>query len=319
MRIGDVVLKNNIISAPMAGFTDKAYRILAKEAGCGLVFTEMISDKALIYNNQRTWKLLDLTGEEKPIAVQIFGADPGEMAEAARMVEEHGAAIIDINMGCPTPKIVKNGEGAALMREPSRASAIVREVVGAVRVPVTVKMRKGWDDASVNAVELARMVVDAGASVLTVHGRTRMQFYSGQADWDIIRRVVQSVEVPVIGNGDLREPEDAVRMLDETGCSGVMVGRAALGNPWLFERFEAYLGRGERLSPPTAQERVTTALRHLRMAVEFKGEWTGVREMRKHLAWYLRGLKGAARVRQRINRMETLPQVEEVLVSLLGE
>jgi len=319
VQIANVVLANPVISAPMAGVTDKSFRILAKEAGCGLVFSEMVSDKALVYWSQRTQVILDLTGEEHPRAVQIFGSEPEYMAKAAVLVQQAGADVIDINMGCPTPKIVKNMEGAALMRDIPRAAAIVRAVAEAVSVPVTVKMRKGWDKDSVNAPELAVAVVEAGAAAVTVHGRTRDQFYAGQADWGIIREVVRSVPVPVTGNGDVREPADAARMLEQTGCAAVMIGRAAMGNPWIFARTVAFLQRGEVLPLPTASDRVRMAIRHLGMVVEHKGEWTGVREMRKHLAWYLKGLKGAARVREKLNRLETVADLTCLLQQYLSD
>ncbi len=286
----------------MAGITDRAFRILAREHGCGLVCTEMISDQALLYGNPKTNILLDCRGEQGPISMQIFGSRVEYMARAAEIVAGRGADIIDINMGCPTPKIVKNGEGAALMRNPALAADIVAAVVERVDCPVTVKMRKGWDEASVNAVELARLVVRAGAAAVTVHGRTREQLYSGRADWEIIRRVREAVDVPVIGNGDVRSPEDAARMLEETGCDGVMIGRAAMGNPWIFSRTLHYLATGELLPEPTPKMRRETAIRHYMLLVETKGEEVANREMRKHLAWYVKGMRGAARLREHINR-----------------
>ena len=313
MRIGSVVLDNPVVAAPMAGITDKAYRILAKEAGCGLVCTEMVSDQALLYGNPKTCLILNITGEVRPLCVQIFGSDPGYMADAAEIVESRGADIIDINMGCPTPKIVKNGEGSALMQNTGKAVEIVRAVTRRIKVPVTVKMRKGWDENSVNAVEVAKLVVDAGAAAVTVHGRTRSQFYSGRADWGIIEAVKRGVSVPVIGNGDIWDPVDAERMLAVTGCDAVMIARGALGNPWLFARTAHYLRTGEKLPGPGPEERVDMALRHFDLLIKFKGEAVAVREMRKHAAWYIKGLAGAARLRDRINLCRSTEEMRHVL------
>lgn len=310
MKIGSIQLKNPVISAPMAGITDKAFRILAKEAGCGLVCTEMVSDQALLYGNVKTGAILNISGEVKPVSIQIFGSDPAYMAGAAEIVENCGASLIDINMGCPTPKIVRNGEGSALMKDPKKAVDIVKSVVAKVQVPVTVKMRKGWDDKSVNAVELARAVVDAGASAITVHGRTRSQFYSGKADWGAIAEVKRAVKVPVVGNGDIWSPADAKAMMHETGCDAIMIGRAALGNPWIFTRTVHYLETGELLPEPKPAEKVVMALRHLELLVQFKGERVAVWEMRKHAAWYTRGLRGSARLRDLINKAKSREEIE---------
>lgn len=318
LQIGSLRIEPGVLPAPLAGISDKAFRLIAREHGCQMLYTEMISDKGLIYNNERTLKMLDFSGEDYPVAVQLFGSEPETMAEAAQIVVEHGAALVDINMGCPTPKIVKNGEGAALMRNPELAFRIVEKVVQAVKVPVTVKMRKGWDESHVNAVEMAQGVVEAGAQAVTIHGRTRDQFYTGKADWEIIARVVEAVSVPVIGNGDIFSPADAKRMLEETGCSAVMIGRGSLGNPWIFSRTIAFL-QGQELPEPTIEERVNTAIRHLKLAVKFKGEAVGVREMRKHLAWYLKGGKGAARYREEINRQEKMDAVIALLHRFLEE
>jgi len=319
VRIGFLQLDNPVISAPMAGVTDKSFRILAREAGCSLVCTEMVSDQALLHGNPKTCSLLDISGETGPVCVQIFGSDAKYMAGAAQIAESRGAGIIDINMGCPTPKIVKNGEGAALMKEPEKAAGIVKAVAGSVSVPVTVKIRKGWDESSVNAVEVAKLVEQAGAAAVTVHGRTRSQFYAGRADWDIIAAVRSAVSIPVIGNGDVRTPRDALAMLEHTGCSGVMIGRAALGNPWIFSRTVHFLKTGELLPGPSIEERVATAVRHFHMLVEFKGEKVAVWEIRRHAGWYMKGLRGAARLRERINRAKSGEEVVGLLKCVLGE
>ncbi len=316
---GALTLARPVMLAPMAGVTDLAFRLLAREMGSALVFTEMVSDKALVYRNERTFDMLRLSERERPVAVQIFGSDPETMARAAALVQERAQPdLIDINMGCPTQKIVKNGEGAALMRDPARARDIVAAVVEASRVPVTVKIRKGWDALHANAPEFAQVLVAAGVSAITVHGRTRDQFYSGAADWGAIREVKLAVDVPVIGNGDVRSPEDAARMLAETGCDAVMIGRAALGNPWIFREVAAYLESGERLPPPGPDERLEVAVRHLDMLVELFGERSAVLQMRKHAAWYVRGTTGASQARVRINSAGTRDEMVDALRSCLA-
>ncbi|MCX7780955.1 MAG: tRNA dihydrouridine synthase DusB [Negativicutes bacterium] len=313
MRIGSIELENPVILAPMAGVTDLPFRLLAREMGCGLVYSEMISDKGLIYQNCHTLDLLRIDERERPVTVQIFGSEPGPMAEAAKIVEQAGADIIDINMGCPTPKIVKNGEGAALMRNPRLAHAIMQKVVAAVNTPVTIKTRKGWDDNSVNAVLLARLAEDAGIAAVAVHGRTREQFYSGKADWSIIREVKASVCIPVIGNGDIRTPQDAVNMLTATGCDGIMIGRGAQGNPWIFRQVSRYLATGQVVPAPGIAERLEVLLRHLDMLVELKGEYIGIREMRRHAAWYTKGLPHSAELRLRFNQAQSREDFIRVL------
>ena len=313
MEIGSLGLVNPVMSAPMSGISDKAFRLLAEDAECGLIFTEMISVNALAFDNERTKLMFDLTGEKGPTAVQIFGSDPGRMAAAARSVKEAGADVVDINMGCPAPKVVKNLEGCALMTDLPLAGKIIQAVVNAVAGPVTVKMRKGWDEESVNAVELAKVAESCGAAAITVHGRTRNQFYSGKADWSIIAEVKKSVTIPVIGNGDIMEPPDALAMMNQTGCDGVMIGRGSLGNPWLFRRTVRYLETGELVPGPDFNEKTAMAVRHLRMVAAFKGEDRAVREMRKHIAWYVKGLRNAAKIRNSVNRAVTIDDLVLIL------
>lgn len=302
MKIGDIQLKNQVILAPMAGVTDLPFRLLAKEMGCGLVYSEMVSNKGLLYQNCNTITIMQSDERERPVAVQIFGSEPEGMAAAAKMVAQAGADIIDINMGCPTPKIVKNGEGSALMRRPELAYRIMTAVAEAVAVPVTVKFRKGWDESSVNAVEMAKLAQQAGLAAVAVHGRTREQFYAGQADWNIISAVKDSVTIPVIGNGDIRTPYDAERMLTETACDGIMIGRGAQGNPWIFRQVSQYLLTGELLPLPTVRERLAVLIRHLDMLLVYKGEYTGIREMRRHAAWYTKGMPHSAELRLKFNQ-----------------
>lgn len=318
MKIGDIILENTVISAPMAGITDKSFRILAREAGCSLVCTEMVSDQALLYGNPKTCSLLDISGEDSPVSIQVFGSDAGYMAAAAEIVESRGARLIDVNMGCPTPKIVKNGEGAALMKDPDKAAGIIRAIAGRVKVPVTVKLRRGWDESSVNAVEMACLMESAGAAAVTVHGRTRSQFYAGKADWGIIASVKRAVGIPVIGNGDIWTPRDAMLMLEQTGCDGIMIGRASLGNPWIFKQTVYFLKTGEMLPGPTPGEKAAMALRHFDLLLENKGENVAVREMRKHAAWYMKGLRGAARLREMVNRAKSREEIKILLGQLLN-
>lgn len=317
MQIGSVKLINNVFLAPMAGVTDMAFRVLCKRQDCGLTYTEMVSAKGLHYKSDNTAVLLEIAEEERPAAVQVFGSDPEIVAEAAIQAEAGGAAIIDINMGCPTPKIVRNGDGSALMKKPELVKAIVRCTVKAVGVPVTVKTRKGWDDESINAVEIADIAAEAGAAAITIHGRTREQYYSGNADWNIIKQVKRIVGIPVIGNGDIVKPQDAKRMIEETGCDAIMIGRGAQGNPWIFKRTAEYLKTGQLLPEPTYEQRISTIIEHMNMVTEHKGEGIGVKEMRKHAAWYLKGMPGSAKVKAEIFRMFTGEEVKNILMEYL--
>ncbi|NLY91938.1 MAG: tRNA dihydrouridine synthase DusB [Firmicutes bacterium] len=301
MRIGDINLENPVVLAPMAGVTDLPFRLLIKEQGCGLVCGEMVSAQALVYGNRNTLKLLATDPRERPVSIQLFGSDPETMARAAGILATYPVDIIDLNMGCPVPKVVKNGEGAALMRDPKRAARIVRAVTAAVELPVTVKMRRGWAEGEENATELAILCAEAGAAAVAVHGRFREQFYSGKADWEVIRRVKAAVPIPVIGNGDLFSAADALRMREETGCDGVMLGRGVLGNPWLVRETVAALAGAPLPPPPTVKERFALIRRHLADQIVFCGEERGIKEMRKHLTWYLKGFPGAARARRLIN------------------
>ena len=304
MKIGKVELESNILLAPMAGVTDKAFRMIVKPFGPALMYTEMVSGKGLFYKSKKTADLLTADESEKPVAVQIFGHDADIMAEIANSALEYGAAVIDINMGCPAPKIVNNGDGCALMKSPETAAKVISAVCRAVDVPVTVKFRAGWDDKSINAVEFAKIAEQSGASAVTVHGRTREQFYSGTADLDIIKAVKAAVKIPVIGNGDIIDGGSAAHMLEYTGCDGIMVGRAAEGNPWIFKEISAYLKDGTVIPPPDLDERREVALKHLGLLVEFKGEHRGVLEGRKHMAWYFTGVSGGAVLRTALNKAQ---------------
>jgi len=315
-EIRQILLKNPVIVAPMAGVTDKAFRLICQSFGAGLTFTEMINDLALLHGNPKTRQMINLEGETMPVAVQIFGSSPDKMAEAARIVEEAGASMVDINMGCPAPKIVKNGEGSALMLKPELAEKIVAEVKKAVKVPVSVKIRKGFAENTVNAVHFAQRMEAAGASMITIHGRTREQYYAGKADWEIIRRVKEAVEIPVAGNGDVDSPQKAREMLETTGVDFIMVGRAVMGNPWIIKQIVVYLERGEILPEPSFQEKADIALRHFEYLLSFKDEYIAVREMRKHGGWYLKGVPGAAKLREILNKAKTPEEIREVILTI---
>lgn len=318
LQIGDVTLANNCILAPMAGVTDLPFRLLCKEQGVGLICMEMVSAKAIYYNNKNTEELMAIHPDEMPVSLQLFGSDANIIAEMAKRIEERPFAILDINMGCPVPKVVNNGEGSALMKNPKQVEEILTKLVRAINKPVTVKIRKGFNDNSVNAVEIARIAEGCGVAAVAVHGRTREQYYSGKADWDIIAAVKDALKIPVIGNGDVVDAYSAKALIEQTGCDGVMIGRAAQGNPWIFNEVVSYLETGIIPSKPTPEQVKETVIRHAKLQLEYKGEYTGVREMRKHLSWYTAGYPNSARFRQMINSMESMDQliasVEEIFV-----
>lgn len=311
LKIGNVELDNRLILAPMAGVTDLPFRLLCKEQGVGLIGMEMVSAKAILYNNKKTEKLLDIHSDETPVSLQLFGSDPNIISEMAKRIEERPFSILDINMGCPVPKVVNNGEGSALLKNPGLIGEIVRKTSRAIKKPVTVKIRKGFDDEHINAVEVAKVIEDAGAAAIAVHGRTREQYYSGEADWEIIAKVKEAVSIPVIGNGDVKDAESAMKMQRMTGCDGIMIARAARGNPWIFREILAVMEQGVEREKPTMEEMKQVILRHCALQVETKGEYTAVREMRKHIGWYTVGLPHSALLRKKVNEIETMEELTE--------
>lgn len=313
LTIGNVTLDNPYILAPMAGVTDLPFRLLCKEQGVGLVCMEMVSAKAIQYKNKNTKALLEIHPEEMPVSLQLFGSEPDTISEIAKQIEHLPFAILDLNMGCPVPKIVKNGEGSALMKNPKLAYEIVKKTAAAIQKPVTVKFRKGFDDTCINAVEFAKIMEDAGAAAVAVHGRTREQYYSGKADWEIIRQVKEAVSIPVIGNGDVTSGASALKMQQETGCDGVMIGRGAQGNPWIFSELLEYEKTGVMPPRPNREALCRMMLRHARLQLQYKGEYLGIREMRKHVSWYTSGLPNSAKLRGEINAVEHYEELETLL------
>ena len=313
MKIGNVTIENNLFLAPMAGVTDLAFRSICRRYGAGLTYSEMVSAKGLYYGDKKTPRLMKGGDDEHPYAIQIFGSDADIMAEIIPAVTEYKPDIIDINMGCPTPKIVNNGDGSALLRSPEKIAEIVRRVSDASPVPVTVKIRKGWDSGNINAVQVAKIIEQNGAAAIAVHGRTRDEYYGGSADWDIIRRAKESVKIPVIGNGDVETARDVKRMFDETGCDAVMIGRGAQGNPFLFKQAAEYLETGAETYAPSPKERLTVLLEHLDMLIAEKGEYIGVREARKHVAWYIKGLKGSAKLKEKVFTIDSADEMRNCI------
>jgi len=316
MKIGNIDIEGIVSLGPMAGVTDLPFRLICKKMGCGLLYTEMVSAKAMHYNDKKTYKLMEIDEREKPVAVQVFGHEPDILAEAVEKINDLDFAFVDLNVGCPAPKVVKNGDGSALMKTPYLLEEILKAMVKASKKPVTIKIRKGWDNTCLNAVDIAKLAESCGVSAVAVHGRTRAQFYAGEADWNVIRDVKNAVSIPVIGNGDVVDIESAIAIKEHTNCDGIMVARGAQGNPWLIRDINHYFKTGEKLAPPTINEKIDTALEHFDLLVNVKGDHVGVLEMRKHAAWYLKGVKNSAPIRNEINRLTDRKEIEKRLLSL---
>lgn len=307
--------RDKLILAPMAGVCDQPFRLLCKEQGCDILYSEMVSAKAIYYNNKNTKPLLAMDEREKPFGLQLFGSDPEIMAEMARRIEGNGYSFIDVNMGCPVPKVVNNGEGSALMKDPLLVGKIVEAIANAINIPLTIKIRSGFDAEHINAPEIAHIAQESGAAAVAVHGRTRQQYYQGHADWGVIAKVKQVCSIPVIGNGDIMTPQDIIDMKEQTKCDGFMIGRGARGNPWIFNEIKYYMQYGEIPPRPSIHEVKQTILRHARLMVEFKGEYTGIHEMRKHVAWYSVGMYDSARLRNQVNGVESYSELEDLMDS----
>lgn len=318
LQIGGVKLENNLILAPMAGVSDLPFRLLCMEQGAGLVCMELVSAKAILYKNRNTEELLAIDPNEKCVSLQLFGSDPDIMSEIAKQIEERPFDILDINMGCPVPKVVNNGDGSALMKNPVLAGKIIEKTVRAIKKPVTVKIRKGFDDAHVNAPELAHIAQESGAAAVAVHGRTREQYYAGAADWEIIRKVKENVSIPVLGNGDLKTADDIAAMAEQTGCDGFMIARGSQGNPWIFRQILHYFETGETLENPSFAEVTQMLLRHAKMQLAIKGDYTGIREIRKHAAWYTAGYRNSSKLRGRINEVESYDELQALFEEVLS-